>query len=69
MKRPAAMFNISPYSNSLTHEMRVWYNSGLNGACVQEIRELLASFVEETEVEEEGKGSRQVNKVIGKQVG
>jgi len=36
----------------LTHEMRVWYNSGLNAACVQEIRELLAGFVEEVEVEE-----------------
>ena len=38
--------------DQLTHEMRVWYNSGLNGACAQEIRELLASFVEEVEAEE-----------------
>jgi hypothetical protein len=33
----------------LTHEMRVWYNSGLNQACVRELRMLLASLLAEDE--------------------
>lgn len=35
---------------SLTHEMRVWYNSGLNQACVKELRGLLESVT----IEEDG---------------
>ncbi|MCI0554391.1 MAG: thioredoxin family protein [Anaerolineae bacterium] len=31
----------------LTHEMRVWYNSGLNQACVREVRMLMASLLAE----------------------
>ncbi|MDQ3249246.1 MAG: thioredoxin family protein [Chloroflexota bacterium] len=40
--------------DELTHTMRVWYNSGLNRACVHEIHELLASFIDEGELAEQG---------------
>ncbi len=33
----------------LLHEMRVWYNSGLNQACIQELYELLSSLHEDEE--------------------
>jgi hypothetical protein len=33
--------------DKLTHEMRVWYNSGLNKACIREIHTLLASLLDE----------------------
>jgi hypothetical protein len=36
----------------LTHEMRVWYNSGLTQACSQEIHLLLATLLEESDEEE-----------------
>lgn len=36
----------------LTHEMRVWYNSGLNRACCQEIQALLTTLLEESDEEE-----------------
>jgi Thioredoxin len=38
--------------NELTHEMRVWYNSGLNRAAIQEIHALLATLLEESDDEE-----------------
>jgi hypothetical protein len=38
--------------DQLTHEMRAWYNSDLNRACFQEIRELLAGLLEETELDD-----------------
>lgn len=36
----------------LTHEMRVWYNSGLNKACIREIHTLLATLLAENDEEE-----------------
>ncbi len=33
--------------DELTHEMRVWYNSGLNQACISEVRALLAALLED----------------------
>lgn len=41
----------------LSHEMRVWYNSGLNQACITEIRTLLASWLEEPADEDEANGN------------
>lgn len=37
----------------LTHEMRVWYNSGLNEACIAEVRALLAALLEDDTAEDE----------------
>ena len=37
----------------LTHEMRVWYNSGLNIACIAEVRALLAALLEDDTAEDE----------------
>jgi len=38
--------------NRLIHEMRVWYNSGLNHACAVEIRELLSALSDESDAED-----------------
>jgi hypothetical protein len=42
--------------NTLTYEMRIWYNSELNGECIKEIRKVLVSLQEDNEVDE-GAGS------------
>ena len=44
--------NYAALLEELTQEMRVWYNTDLNQACAQEVHELLASFLDETELEE-----------------
>lgn len=43
--------------NRLVHRMRVWYNSGLNQACIGEIRELVAGVAEEDDVGEESRAA------------
>ncbi len=49
---PIAQKTYATLLTELTHEMRVWYNGDLNRACFQEIHELLASLLEETEADE-----------------
>ncbi|RIK36374.1 MAG: hypothetical protein DCC55_27540 [Chloroflexi bacterium] len=39
--------------DQLTHEMRVWYNSSLNAACVREVRGLLVSLLDDEAADEE----------------
>jgi hypothetical protein len=50
---PAAQTHYTALLEQLTHEMRVWYNSGLNRACSQEICALLAGLLEETPDDDE----------------
>lgn len=50
---PAGQATYAQLSQLLLHEMRVWYNSGLNQACIQEVYETLNSLRED-EREEEG---------------
>lgn len=38
--------------DELTHKMRVWYNSGLNRAAIQEVHALLATLLEEGDDDE-----------------
>ncbi|MEZ4725717.1 MAG: thioredoxin family protein [Caldilineaceae bacterium] len=46
---PAAQRNYALLIQDLIQQMRVWYNSELDRACLQEIRDLLASLREEDE--------------------
>lgn len=46
---PAGQAAYVQRSNLLLHEMRVWYNSGLNQACIQEIYEVLGNLREDEE--------------------
>jgi len=50
---PAGQNAYAQLSQLLLHEMRVWYNSGLNQACLQEVYDTLSSLRED-EREEEG---------------
>ena len=45
----AGQITYARLSHLLLHEMRVWYNSGLNQACIQEIYELLGTLREDEE--------------------
>jgi hypothetical protein len=49
----AAQASYAALLDQLTHEMRVWYNSGLNTACVREVRQLLAGLLDDEAVDEE----------------
>lgn len=50
---PEAQANYAALLGQLTHEMRVWYNSSLNTACVREVRQLLASLLDDEAADEE----------------
>lgn len=50
---PADQERFAVLLEELTHEMRVWYNSGLNRACVAEVRALLAALLEDDAPEDE----------------
>lgn len=50
---PAAQARFVQLLDELTFEMRTWYNSGLNRACISEIRALLAGLLEDEAPEEE----------------
>lgn len=45
----------SDLMNRLVHTMRVWYNSGLNQACIAEFRDLVASVAEEDDAGDESR--------------
>lgn len=53
-EEPVDQATYSDLLDKLTHEMRVWYNSGLNKACIREIHTLLANLLEEDD-EEDGR--------------
>ena len=55
---PVDQENYAALLEELTHEMRVWYNTDLNYACAQEVHELLASFLDEGEADEQDAGER-----------
>lgn len=50
---PGSQETYAALIEELTQEMRVWYNTDLNQACAQEIHELLASFLDEGELDEQ----------------
>ncbi len=52
---PADQASYTILLDKLTHEMRVWYNSGLNKACIREIHALLTNLLEEDD-EDNGDG-------------
>jgi hypothetical protein len=39
--------------DKLTHEMRVWYNSGLNQACINEVRAVVATLLEDDNTDDD----------------
>jgi hypothetical protein len=49
---PEAQTQYAVLLDKLTHEMRVWYNSSLNRACVGEVCVLLAGLLEEAATDE-----------------
>jgi len=51
---PEAQQKYALLMQTLIQQMRVWYNSGLDRACIHELRDLLASLREEDERETSG---------------
>ena len=51
-----AQRSLAELNQALTHEMRIWYNSGLDRECVQGVQALLAALQEDGEEEGGGEG-------------
>lgn len=50
---PVAQASFAKLLDELTFEMRTWYNSGLNQACISEVRALLTSLLDDEAPDEE----------------
>jgi hypothetical protein len=50
---PAAQAEYEALFAQLVHEMRVWYNSGLNAECIREVQSLLAGLLDDENGEDE----------------
>jgi hypothetical protein len=50
---PEAQAQYALIFEQLVHEMRVWYNSGLNAECIREVQLLLAGLLDEESTEDD----------------